>query len=77
MDNVTLKKKLSAYLSDKGYLKNVSNAVLYEVLLAWENWPGTSRDFYQSPRQTPPSAEHAVFAQGRDESGVIFSPSAV
>jgi hypothetical protein len=45
MDTVTLKKKLSAYLSDKGYLKNVSNEVLYEVLLAWENWPGTSRDF--------------------------------
>lgn len=32
MDNVTLNKKLSAYLSDKGYLKNVSNEVLYEVL---------------------------------------------
>jgi len=48
MDNVTLKKKLSAYLSDKGYLKNVSNEVLYEVLLAWENWPGSSRDFYRS-----------------------------
>ena len=29
-------------------LKNLSNEVLYEVLLAWENWPGTSRNFYRS-----------------------------
>ena len=35
MDNVTLKRKLSTYMSDKGYLKNVSEDLLYEVLLAW------------------------------------------
>jgi len=40
MDLVTLKKKLSTYESDKGYLKNVSDDVLYEVLVAWENWTG-------------------------------------
>ena len=48
MDNVTLKKKLSSYVSDKGYLKNVSDDVLYEVLLAWENWTGPSKEFYRS-----------------------------
>lgn len=48
MDNVTLKKKLSTYESDKGYLKNVSDDVLYEVLVAWENWSGPSADFYRS-----------------------------
>jgi hypothetical protein len=48
MDNVTLKKKLSAYVSDKGYLKNVSEDVLYEVLVAWENWTGSSKEFYRS-----------------------------
>lgn len=48
MDNVSLKKKLSTYVSDKGYLKNVSEEVLYEVLVAWENWSGPSADFYKS-----------------------------
>jgi hypothetical protein len=48
MDNVTLRKKLSTYESDKGYLKNVSDDVLYEVLLAWENWTGPSAEFYRS-----------------------------
>jgi hypothetical protein len=48
MDNVTLKKKLSTYESDKGYLKNVSDDILYEVLVAWENWTGPSADFYRS-----------------------------
>lgn len=48
MDNVTLKKKLSTYESDKGYLKNVSDDILYEVLVAWENWTGPSAEFYKS-----------------------------
>ncbi len=48
MDNVTLKKKLSSYKSDKGYVKNVSDDVLYEVLVAWENWTGPSSEFYRS-----------------------------
>ena len=48
MDNITLKKKLSAYVTDKGYLKGVSDDVLYELLCAWENWDGTSSDFYRS-----------------------------
>jgi len=48
MDNVTLKKKLSTYLSDKGQLRNLSADVLYEVLVAWENWTGPSKDFYRS-----------------------------
>lgn len=48
MDNITLKKKLSSYVSDGGYLKNVSDDVLYEVLVAWENWTGPSKDFYRS-----------------------------
>ena len=47
MDLVTLKKKLSTYESDKGYLKNVSDDVLYEVIVAWENWTGPTKDFYR------------------------------
>ncbi len=48
MDVITLKKKLSAYVSDKGYLKNVSDELHFEVLIAWENWTGPSREFYKS-----------------------------
>jgi hypothetical protein len=47
MDLSTLKKKLSTDQSDKGYLKNVSDDVLYEVLVAWENWTGPSKDLYR------------------------------
>ena len=48
MDNVTLKRKLSTYISDKGYLKNVSEDLLYEVLVSWENWTGSSKEFYST-----------------------------
>ena len=48
MDNITLRKKLSSYESEKGYLKNVSDDVLFEVLVAWENWTGASKEFYRS-----------------------------
>ena len=48
MDNVTLKKKLSTYLSDKGQLRNLNEEILYEVLVAWENWSGPSPEFYRS-----------------------------
>jgi len=48
MDTITLKRKLSTYESDKGYLRNVSDDVLYEVLMAWENWTGPSAEFYRS-----------------------------
>jgi hypothetical protein len=48
MDNVTLRKKLSTYVSDKGYLKNVSDELLFEVLVAWENWTASSKEFYTS-----------------------------
>lgn len=48
MENVTLRKKLSSYLTEGGYLKNVGDDVLYELLLSWENWTGTSKEFYRS-----------------------------
>lgn len=47
MDLTTLKKKLSTYLSAKGYFTNVSDDVLFEVLVAWENWPGVTKEFYR------------------------------
>jgi len=48
MDNTKLKKQLSTFRSSKGVIKNVSNEVYFELLRAWENWPGTSKDFYSS-----------------------------
>ncbi len=48
MDNVTLKKRLSAYVSSKGQLRNLNSEILFEVLVAWENWTGPSKDFYRS-----------------------------
>lgn len=47
MDCVTLKKKLSTYLSPKGQLRNVSEEVLFEVITAWEEWQGTAKSFYK------------------------------
>jgi|LauGreDrversion4_2_1035121.scaffolds.fasta_scaffold1010687_1 hypothetical protein len=48
MANVTLRKKLSSYLTEGGYLKNVGDEVLYELLVSWENWSGTSKEFYRT-----------------------------
>lgn len=48
MDNVTLKKKLSTFVSDKGYLINVPEDLLHEILVSWENWEGSSKEFYSS-----------------------------
>lgn len=47
MDNSILKKRLNTYKSAKGTLKDVSNDVVFEVLRAWENWPGTAADLYR------------------------------
>lgn len=48
MDNTVLKKKLGSFRSPKGYYKDVSAEVLFEVLRSWENWTGPSKEFYQS-----------------------------
>lgn len=48
MDNTVLKKKLSSYQTPKGYFKDVSPEVLFEILKSWEQWTGSSREFYQS-----------------------------
>lgn len=48
MDNTILKKKLSTFRSPKGSVCKVSHEVLHELLRAWENSNGSSREFYQS-----------------------------
>lgn len=47
MDNAILKKKLNTFKSEKGSLKDVSSDVVFEVLRAWEHWPGKSSDLYR------------------------------
>ena len=48
MDITVLKKKLSTYLSDKGQLRNLNDDILFEVITSWENWTGSSAEFYRS-----------------------------
>lgn len=47
MDNSVLKKRLNTYKTAKGTLSKVSDEVVMEVLRAWEQWPGTSKDLYR------------------------------
>ena len=48
MDNAILKKRLSTFRTDSGKLKNVSDDLLIDILRAWEQWPGSAKDFYSS-----------------------------
>lgn len=48
MDLVVLKKKISTFKSEGGRLRNVSDELLLEILLAWESWTGPAREFYSS-----------------------------
>jgi hypothetical protein len=56
MDNITLKKKLSAFISDKGYVKGVTDDILFEFLIAWEQSTGSSKEFFRSLGLTPSQA---------------------
>jgi hypothetical protein len=46
MDLEILKKKLSSYRTEGGYLKKVNEDLMIEVLLAWEHWTGPVKGFY-------------------------------
>ena len=48
MELSILKKRLSTFRSSKGRIRAVSDEVLVDILRAWESWPGTSKEFYQS-----------------------------
>ena len=48
MDIVNLRRKLSTYVSEAGRLRNVSEEVLCEVLVTWEDWTGSASEFYRS-----------------------------
>lgn len=46
MDIEVLKKKVSTFKTKGGYLKDVSNDLLMDILIAWENWEGSNSSFY-------------------------------
>ena len=44
MDYSNLKKRLSTFKTSKGILTRISEELLFEVMRAWEGWPGASTD---------------------------------
>jgi hypothetical protein len=48
MDLEILRRKISTYCTEGGYIKNVSDELLMEILHAWENWTGSSSAFYDA-----------------------------
>lgn len=58
MDLGILRKKLSTYRSQSGKLMNVSDELLVEILLAWEQWTGPASGFY-----TALGADHRKMAK--------------
>jgi hypothetical protein len=46
MDLEVLKKKISTYRTEGGKLTKVSDEVIIEILLAWEQWTGPASGFY-------------------------------
>jgi hypothetical protein len=48
MEIEVLKKKISTYRGDGGRVRNVSDDLLMEILLAWEEWTGPAKGFYSA-----------------------------
>lgn len=46
MELEVLKKRLSTYRGEGGRLRKVSDEVLIELLMAWEQWTGPASGFY-------------------------------
>ena len=47
METSVIRKRLSTFKTDKGYLKRVSDDVVMEVLRGWETWSGDAADYYR------------------------------
>lgn len=45
MDLEILKKKVSSFRTEGGHVKNVSDEILMELLVAWEHWTGPAKGF--------------------------------
>lgn len=48
MDMEVLKKKISTFRGDGGRVRISDESLLMEILMAWEQWKGVSKDFYRA-----------------------------
>jgi len=48
MELEVLKKKISSYRGEGGSVRKVSDELLVEILLAWEQWTGPAEGFYKA-----------------------------
>lgn len=48
MDLEVLKKKISTFRGEGGRVRITDDGLLMEILLAWEEWRGPSKDFYKA-----------------------------
>ena len=47
MELEVLKKKISTFRGDGGRVRITDSGLLMEILLAWEQWKGPSKEFYK------------------------------
>lgn len=47
MDMEVLKRKISTFRGDGGRVRISDDSLLMEILMAWEQWKGQSKDFYR------------------------------
>ncbi len=48
MDMEVLKKRVSTFRGDGGKVRITDDQLYLEILLAWEQWKGSSKDFFRS-----------------------------
>ena len=48
MDQEVLKKKISTFRGEGGRVRITEDALLMEILMAWEQWKGPMKDFYRA-----------------------------
>ena len=48
MDLEVLKKKISTFRGEGGRVRINDDGLLMEILMAWEQWKGQSKDFYRA-----------------------------
>ena len=47
MDMEVLKKRISTFRGEGGRVRITDDVLLMEILMAWEQWKGPSKDFYR------------------------------
>ena len=48
MELEVLRKKVSSFRTDGGKVRNVSDELLMEILMSWEQWTGPASGFYKA-----------------------------